>query len=276
MKLLKLSISAAILAVSFHQVNAKDKGYWWGPKDMEERGKNSVLNRLEIGYNTVMLSETKYYVKDYDIKKNPNDPLDRDVIHDSYRLKMRYGSKGIVAGMAFPLVKVDRRTATIYYRTALSLYTGIMANLIEFDNDSIRKVRGIEKDYLFRSYNGGALIGLDYKYGSDALNTAATKIMYSVGAGIYPNIIHSRDYDKGVYDAIRLSARPYLKGEFGFYAGIAFKVRAVVMGKNNYVRLNYEWESDYAATSHDRTVKSRAEVNFSIIMMPFSYGWKKY
>lgn len=276
MKLSKLPLLLASLIVFSSDAHARGKGNWWGPKDMEERGRNSILNRLELGYNIAMLSETKLYMENLAVKKNPENPADRTVFQDRSRWEMQYANTGYVAGMAFPLVKVDKRTATLYRRSAFSLYTGLMLNIFDFDSDTLQKAMGIQKPYVLRSINGGALIGFDYKYGADALNTAATSVMYSVGAGVYPNVLHSFDYTKEIYDVLTVTARPYLKAELGFYAGIAYKVRVVLMGKNNYVNKDYTWETNTDIFSQKRTLRSSGEINVSVIMMPFSYGWKKY
>jgi hypothetical protein len=112
-------------------------------------------------------------------------------------------------------------------------------------------------------------IGADYKYGCDALKDKSQRFCASFGAGIYPSASVTVFKDNGGF-AFR--ARPYVRAEIGFFAGICFKVRAThIVGRSNYI--NYESSEPGYETS--TKFQSTGTTAISLVIMPFSWKWNK-
>lgn len=281
MNRLKLSILGALLIFSTaNDVSAKDKGYWWGPKDLEERGKVGILNRLELGYNFTKFGAMRLYTEDLQVNINSNDATDRKVIrNEKYRWKFEGKTQGIAAGMAFPLFKKQTVNGLQNYHSAFSLYTGLIVNKTDFDSDTFRAAFKVDDKYkfLFRTIDVHTLIGFDYKYGADAVNKRISLAMYGIGAGVSPSLmLFMYTRDKHIDRMFQPRFRPYLKGEFGLFLGMAVKFRAVIMGRTDHFVINNTSESKTHESKNYQQLTSRAEFNFSVIIMPFSAGWKKF
>jgi hypothetical protein len=113
-------------------------------------------------------------------------------------------------------------------------------------------------------------IGLDYKWGSDAMMNKSEKLCYSFGLGVYPSM------DGTIYhgtSTMGFHARPYLKAEAGIFAGICMKLRLTyLMGGINYI--DYE-QNDPGNVEHT-TFTSKGSTVLSLVFMPMSWKFGRY
>lgn len=109
-------------------------------------------------------------------------------------------------------------------------------------------------------------VGADFKYGSDALADKSEKLCMSFGAGLYPSM------DLTVYREVgsfNFHMRPYVRAEFGVFAGICMKLRATyVMGNIDYFSYGHDNPGDVEHT----VFRSTGSTMLSLVLMPFS--WK--
>ncbi len=112
----------------------------------------------------------------------------------------------------------------------------------------------------------GLPVGADYKYGCDATFSRVERLCASVGAGVYPSM------DLTIYREVggfNFHVRPYVRAEFGFFAGICMKIRATyVAGNIDYFSYGHNVPGDVEQT----TFKSKGTTMLSFIVMPMS--WK--
>jgi|ERR1043165_5439630 hypothetical protein len=112
----------------------------------------------------------------------------------------------------------------------------------------------------------GLPIGAEYKYGCDALFDKSERLCYSFGAGVYPSM------DATVYrgdGGFSFHARPYVKAEAGFFAGICFKLRLTyVMGDIDYISYGHDNPGNIEHTSFT----AKGTTMLSLVLMPMS--WK--
>jgi len=115
----------------------------------------------------------------------------------------------------------------------------------------------------------GLPIGVDYKFGCDAVSDKSRKLCGTFGAGVFPSLLMtSFKEDAGM----GFRAQPYLKGEIGIMAGICVKLRGTfTFGKLKYI--DYTYGSDTYSSSTSLTGKSA--FTLSLIFMPMSFKWKK-
>lgn len=109
-------------------------------------------------------------------------------------------------------------------------------------------------------------VGADYKYGCDALADKSEKLCMSFGAGLYPSMNLTVYRDVGSFN---FHLRPYVRAEFGVFAGICMKLRATyAFGNINYFEYGYDNPGDVEHT----VFRSTGSTVISLIFMPFS--WK--
>ena len=153
----------------------------------------------------------------------------------------------------------------------------------------------IDKTILPQSYNStityntqeiGIPLSIDMKFGNEAmLDKAASKYCFTFGVGAFPAIsqtkIESMNDNTGINTAFVSTVgtvRPFIKAEFGAFAGILFKIRATV-NFGPITLINPTNESDYSLSSANiNTVSLKTEstsVQISLLLLPFSWDWGK-
>lgn len=118
-------------------------------------------------------------------------------------------------------------------------------------------------------------VSVDYRYGGDAVLDKEKRFMFASGVGITGemSIAGYGSTGNGTFKAL-----PFVKVEFGFFAGIAFKLRAMAfMGKYNYFK---DYTDDRFVTKNvttydhtDATAYGGAPFLLSLAIMPYSFHW---
>jgi hypothetical protein len=251
---LLLAITLFLLGTS--KSSAQFDQYWRGPSN------------TEIGYSyCVATAEFKY--RDNNFNERTGRLTDTGF---TQRLTSKSGF-GAYAGYYWPVAKMNDMSR-------LSIGLGYMYNFYLWDGEIFSYASNGSYNSRTGSTNTGASvgsgtvelalpIGVDYKYGCDALKDKSHKFCASFGAGVYPSASVTVFKDNGGF-AFR--ARPYVRAEVGMFAGICFKVRATyILGSSNYI--NYEDSGPGYETS--TTFKSAGTAAFTLILMPFSWKWNK-
>ena len=121
------------------------------------------------------------------------------------------------------------------------------------------------------TYRVGLPISLEYHVGSDVLLNKMSKTMFSIGGGVCPTYLYSNDNN---YQSPVLFT-PFIKGEVGFFAGLAFKFRAMYY----FGSIKYGYSKDYNIADRQNILisdfKGSAGFNISLVILPFSYSWTK-
>jgi hypothetical protein len=172
---------------------------------------------------------------------------------------------GYLGGYYWPVVKVADRSK-------LAIAFTYMYNAYLWDGNSF--------SYSSNSRTGttstgsatiemGLPLGIDYKYGCDAMFDRKDRFCASFGGGVYPSMDLTIYRDNGGFN---FHMRPYVKAEMGIFAGICFKLRATyVMGNINYFEYGYDQPGDYENTKFE----SKGTGVISLIVMPMSWKFSK-
>jgi hypothetical protein len=115
----------------------------------------------------------------------------------------------------------------------------------------------------------GLPIGVDYKFGCDAVSDKSRKLCGTFGAGVYPSLLMTAFKDDA---EMGFRTQPYLKGEIGIMAGICVKLRGTfTFGKLKYI----DYSSDYDNYKSSTSLTGKSSLTLSLIFMPMSFKWKK-
>lgn len=116
----------------------------------------------------------------------------------------------------------------------------------------------------------GVPVSLEFKSGGDVSLSKARKSMFAIGAGAYFGGTNSYVTHQ---DQLPFIPIPFAKVEAGFFAGLAFKLRGVAyFGKANFI----DRPTGNIFGEDQLTTKTHTGYGFqlSVIMMPFSNGWR--
>ncbi|MEZ5016793.1 MAG: hypothetical protein R2800_07060 [Flavipsychrobacter sp.] len=180
------------------------------------------------------------------------------------------------------------RLASLGRNQALGIDFGTMINLVKFTPDggsySVEYTDNSGRSHLdigeVEYTCAGFLLSLDYKIGSEATwdRENSKGRMFALGVGLAPKI-----YTPGIFGGIPSAAslRPYIKAEYGFFLGIAFKVRATYFtGEQVYADnapalegLGYYHGTFGPNFLPSVNVSTGSELMVSLLIMPFSRGW---
>ena len=248
-----LLFAVTLLLLSAGSASAQNfDRYWKGPSN------------TEIGYSYCMASaEFKY--RNNSFNEGTGRVTDTGFTE---RLNSKSGF-GACAGYYWPVAKMNdmsRLAIGLSYMYNFYLWDG---EVFSYASNSSGKGTTVGASVGSGTVELALPVGVDYKYGCDALKDKSHKFCASFGTGIYPSASVTVFKDNGGF-AFR--ARPYVRAEIGFFAGICFKVRAThILGKTNYI--NYEESGPGFETS--TTFKSTGTTALTLILMPFSWKWNK-
>ena len=215
---------------------------------------------LEFGYTYgVAYAQYKYHNTSFD--ESTGKLTDTA---SSRNVTSRLGFGGLV-GYYFPIVRVSansRFAITLTYMYNAYLWEG---SSFAISSDSRTGTSSVGSGTVEMALP----VGIDYKTGCDANFDRSKRSCASFGAGVYPTF-GATAYNGS--SAFAFHARPYLKAEAGFFAGICFKLRATyVPGAIDYI--------NYSSTipGHDEgtSFRSRGTLNLSLILMPTSFKWSR-
>lgn len=112
-------------------------------------------------------------------------------------------------------------------------------------------------------------IGLDYKFGCDALYDKSQRFCASAGIGFMPSM------DLTVYQSeggFGFHSAPYIKGEVGVFGGICFKLRATYrFGSTKFI----DEKDDNSNSTNETTLKVKSNLTLTLIFMPMSWKWNR-
>lgn len=120
----------------------------------------------------------------------------------------------------------------------------------------------------------GFPIGVDYIFGGEASLNKGDKVTVRGGIGMMPYLAMGELAD-GSQDYAKLGIKPYVKAELGFFAGIEWKVRGMVVAGS---RTIYDYHTgDYHLNESDYyysfNFKIRPTYTVGLVIFPFSFGW---
>lgn len=215
-----------------------------------------LLKRYEIGYSFLMNSA--------DLKQYTQAPGIDTTTKSSFKTSAAFG---VSMGTYVPLKRLGRASS-------LALSIQYNYNIMTWKDN----VPGGSGDFLF---SGATLqmalpVGLDLKFGADAVSTKDHNFCATIGAGVYPS------YSLTTLDAVDnidpvFGVAPYVKAEAGFFKGICMKFRVqYVIGGLKY--MDYKNTSDNAGihTVSNASLTGKSNLSISVIFIPFSFLWEKH
>lgn len=216
--------------------------------------------RLELGYSYVLASANYSYAESH---YNEKTGLVDDTSYVQ-KVKSKGGFGGLI-GYSWPLARMGDNSclalSVSYYYNAILWESGQFSYSYSSQYGSSSVGSG--------TIDMGLPIGVDFKFGCDALADRSQRLCYGFGLGLYPSIKTT------VYKEVANSNAgllPYLKAELGVFAGICFKVRALYsFGNIRYV--DYHQGVDYTQLKTD--FKGKSTATLSLIIMPFSWKFGK-
>lgn len=216
--------------------------------------------KIEIGYSFCM-SSANYTFHATTFNENTVSLVDT-----LYREKIRTkGGFGATVGTYFPVAPLGEKGCM-----AISL--AYMYNALLWEGSSFSYSSNSQTGTT--SSGSGTVemalpVGVDYKFGCDALLDKSKRFCYTLGAGVYPSLTATvyKDYAGAGFHVL-----PYLKGEVGIFAGICMKVRATyAFGNIKYINFN----ENYGNGQSETTLKGKSALTLSLILMPFSWKWER-
>lgn len=225
------------------------------------------LSRLEYSYSSVnatarMSGSSELY-----------DPISGTYISDQKVLFTRNISArtgyGVGSSVFFPLKRLGRSSIM-----ALSVETNesffIWGNLNAAYTTTGNFYTG-GTDVFGATVQMAAPIGVDFKYGCDALASKSHRFCATAGVGVVPSlngtIISATNYDGG---GLGFGVNPYIKAEAGVRAGFCWKFRLMfAFGNLPYI----SGKGDFSDGNIKLTGKTQTTLSF--VIMPFAFLWKK-
>lgn len=229
-----------------------------------EDGKNvSLFHRLELCYGITFGGGS------VNVNDRYRDPFNQNAIGGSSRATtFNYRSYSGYGGVYFPLSYFSRNTV-------LALNVGVYATANTWDLGNTSLEPGVTTSYETSDMQIGVPIGVDFIYGGEATLNKADKVTLRAGAGVMPYFAAGSLAD-GSQDYGKLGFRPYVKAELGFFAGIEWKLRGMVVAGS---RTIYDYSTgDYNLKESDYyysfNFKIRPTYTVGIVIFPFSFGWE--
>jgi hypothetical protein len=218
------------------------------------------LQRLHLGYSILQNSAT--------LKTHQLVITDNFMKDTSYSTDMKTsGSFGFTIGTYVPLKRLG-------LKSSLNLGVDYMYNMMLWKS-KYKSYDGLGNT-VDMPFTGGTLqmalpIGLDVKFGCDAVTEKSIRFCATLGAGAFST------YSLTVLDQVsniggKFSVAPYVKAEVGVFAGICMKVRAVyAIGSLSYMDVTDK--SDYGKASNQ--LNGTSNLTLSLLIMPFSWSWHR-
>lgn len=221
-----------------------------------------ILKRYQLGYSFVMNSaELKNGTK-----ITGAGSFDRDT---SYKTTFSTSAAfGVTTGTYIPLKRLGRSSS-------LALGIDYMYNMMTWKS----KIPGYggEIDFSGVTAQMALPIGLDFKFGADAITTKDRRFCGTLGVGAFPSYaVTALDNAGGISIDPAFSFAPYVKAEVGIFAGICMKVRAVY-AIGNVTYMDYSESTTNAGVTSTSTSKfvGTSNLTVSLLIMPFSWMWQK-
>lgn len=194
-------------------------------------------------------------------------------------------SPGVYVGWSTVLKRMGMNKST-----GLGLHFGVQENMAVWSHTS--KSWGTvdngengfyDEETVGMSLQLGVPVSLDLKFGFDANKYKNIRWGGSLGVGVMPQVTFSAGIPNFESESVAAGFTPFIKGDIGFFAGIAFKLRAQVgLG---FMPIADSEHSLFGGISgglggdesvqHDYKVNAPMQTTISLIIMPFSWGWEE-
>lgn len=195
---------------------------------------------------------------------------------------------GVYIGWSLGLKKLG-----VQKRTALGLNVGMQENMFLWSHTSTawRGAPGAMGGDQFGFYNEestgmsmqiGIPVSLDIKFGFDAMKYKNVKWASSVGIGVMPQFTMSAGIPNSESESFAIGVTPFIKGDIGFFAGIAMKLRAQIglgvmpMADSKHSLfggMSGGIKGENTGVQHEYRVTAPVQATISFIAMPFSWSW---
>jgi hypothetical protein len=229
------------------------------------------LQRFQIGYSFPMTSAT-YTTHSLIFDDFGDNNLDTVQSKD---VKTK-GGFGVTLGTHFPIVQLSDNSC-------LSISLDYLYNLLVWDADMV-KIDGYDATTGAYTYNStyiisaatvhmGLPVGIDYKMGGEASLDRSNRTSLTLGTGFYPSM-NATIFENNA--GAKLKIQPYLKAEFGAFAGVNWKVRALYsFGRLEYIDYSSSLTGTGYAYEESASLISKSSLVLSLMVQPFSFGWSK-
>jgi hypothetical protein len=207
-----------------------------------------LLQRFQLGYTFVMNTA--------ELKNTTPDT--------SYSTSFNTSAAfGVTAGTYIPLKRLGRASS-------LALGIDYMYNMMTWKS----KIPGFggEIDFSGATAQMALPIGLDFKFGADALTVKNHRFCATLGAGAFPSYaVTVLDNSAGLTIDPAFSVAPYVKAEVGIFAGICMKVRAIyTIGNVTYM----DYKVTESGANYSTKFSGTSNLAVSLLIMPFSFKWQ--
>lgn len=170
----------------------------------------------------------------------------------------------VQGGTFFPIALLSDNSILAFNIEFLGSYTDIgFDSVVFFPKAVYKKTQGIVML--------GVPVSLDLKFGGDVALSKVKKHMFTIGGGLYLGGTNSFTV---VEKQLPVAFIPFAKAEIGYFAGIAFKLRAIAyFGKAGFI----DRPTGNIFSSNDALYTKTTGgygYDLSLIIMPFSYGWR--
>jgi hypothetical protein len=117
----------------------------------------------------------------------------------------------------------------------------------------------------------GLPLGVDVKFGCDAVADKSYRYCASFGVGATPSYITS---ELNGLSNTEMLVRPHLRAEAGIFGGMCFKVRAqYTFGTVSYLTTVKEQPEHLRMFNNTTNLSGTSSFNLSLIIMPFATSW---
>ncbi len=194
---------------------------------------------------------------------------DKTLYDTSFSVKVKSKTWGVAVGLFFPVSNLSDKSI-------LSIYAGINGNVFNWTADSVHFGGGdFVKSYSYKddglSIQAGVPVGMDYKVGGEAVLDKSKRLSFTLGAGVMPSLVLT---GLSYWGEAKFKIPPYIKAEIGVLAGVNLKLRMMYqMGDVLGFRESHH-DLD-GLNQSDATFKTSGVLNFSLLVMPFSWDWER-
>lgn len=219
-----------------------------------------ILSRFQVGYS--FLSNSAQYTSGLKV-----DLLKIDTTYKPVDMKTN-AAWGFTVGTYFPLKRIGAASS-------LNLSIDYMYNLMTWKSEVPFGLESANFVFDGATVQMALPIGLDLKFGADAVQTRSPRLCGTVGAGVYPSYAITSLTGAPLTIDPTFGVAPYIKAELGVYAGICMKVRLLyAIGDLNYMDIrNNSSGNGQTAEGYNKLV-GKSNLAISLLIMPFSYKWQ--
>ena len=254
------TIIATVPSTVDAQVSVRDVNQYLERKDA---GKNvSLWNRLEIGYGeTFSNGSASTYTR-------TKDGASGVITGTTTGKSFNYRSMSGYGAVYFPLTHIGQSSALV-------LNTGIYTRGSSWDLGNTSLDPTATTLNTASEIQIGVPVGVDYIFGGEATGNKQDKVTLRAGAGAMPYVAFGSLADKSEKYS-KLGMKPYIKAELGFFLGVEWKIRGMVIAGSrtlyNYQVGDYNLNSNSYYASYNFTIRPSYVIGFSVF--PFSFGWE--